>query len=72
MVLNEAAVLWAFDAPRWTGGDAAGTALMTDALIVTAAYRARDGAGKRILAFWHPVPRSAQADLCRELMWRRQ
>ncbi|SPJ16985.1 hypothetical protein SBBP2_2330004 [Burkholderiales bacterium] len=70
-MLNEAVVLWAFDAPRWIGGDAAGTAVMAEAPIVAAAYRARDVAGKRILAFWSPAPRSAQADPGRGLIWRR-
>jgi len=72
LVLNEAAVLWAFDAPRWNGGDIAGTAIMADTPIFAAAYRARDVAGKRILAFWSLVPRSAQATPGRGLMRRRQ
>jgi len=62
-------VLWAFYAPRWIGGGVAGAAIKAEAPILAAAYRARDAAGKRILAFWSPGPRSAQADRGRGPIW---
>lgn len=51
LVLNEAAVLWAFDAPRWIGGEAVGAAIMAKAPFIATSYGAWNGASRRIFAF---------------------